>query len=114
MTDASAGDRASDDRAAVRFEPRDVPALLPLWLAAGLAGFVIIVLAGIAISFPLADHQQYRGPMQPLPPQPRLQVSPHQDLTDYQNAKKHELQRGDTPIRASMEATARQGWGPPG
>lgn len=90
-----------------------MPALLPLWLAAGLAGFVVIVLVGITLSFPLANHQEYRGPLQSLPPQPRLQVSPHQDLATYEAAKRRELARRDGSIDAAMAATARQGWGPP-
>lgn len=113
MTKASAKRRARAQEAEVRFEPRDVPALLPLWLAGGLAAFVVIVLAGITLSFPLAVHQEYRGPLQPLPPQPRLQVSPHQDLSAYEAAKRRELHGGQPGIDAAMEATARQGWGPP-
>lgn len=104
---------ASPDDGAVRFEPKDVPPFLPLWLAVGLAGFVIIVLVGIALAFPLADHQQYRGPLQALPPAPRLQVSPEQDLKSYQARKRKELQSSQMPIDAAMDATAKQGWGPP-
>ena len=104
---------ASPDDGAVRFEPKDVPPFLPLWLAVGLAGFVIIVLVGIALAFPLADHQQYRGPMQHLPAAPRLQVAPAQDLARYRAAKAEELRRSPVPIDAAMQATARQGWGPP-
>jgi hypothetical protein len=97
----------------VRFEPADVPALLPLWLAAGLASFVIIVLVGITIGYPLTDQQQYRGPMQALPPAPRLQLTPGQDLKAYQAAKGRELQGPNSSIEAAMQATAKQGWGPP-
>jgi hypothetical protein len=93
----------------VRFEPRDVPALLPLWLAAGLAGFVGIVFLVIWLGFPLANHQEYRGPMQALPGAPRLQVSPGEDLARYQQAKSRELER--ERIDAAMAATAKQGWG---
>jgi hypothetical protein len=97
----------------VRFEPADVPALLPLWLAAGLASFVIIVLVGITIGYPLADEQQYRGPMQALPPAPRLQLTPGQDLEAYQAAKRREFQGSNSAIEAAMHSTAKQGWGPP-
>ena len=97
----------------VRFEPADVPAFLPLWLAAGLASFVIIVLVGITIGYPLADQQQYRGPMQALPPGPRLQLTPGQDLEAYQAAKRRELQGSNSAIEAAMHSTAKQGWGPP-
>jgi hypothetical protein len=51
--------------------------------------------------------------MQPLPPSPRLQVSPHQDLKSYDAAKHRELAGGQRPITAAMQETAKQGWGPP-
>jgi hypothetical protein len=102
--------RARKDGTDVRFEAGDVPPWLPLWLAAGLAGFIIIVLLGITIGFPLADHQQFRGPLQVLPPGPRLQVAPGDDLARYQAAKQKEVQ---SSIDAAMNATAAQGWGPP-
>jgi hypothetical protein len=104
--------RAEPDDRDVRFERSDVPAFLPLWLAAGLAGFVVIVLVGAWLAFPLADHQQYRGPLQPLPPAPRVQVSPGQDLKAYEAAKARELKSAPMPIDKAMEVTARQGWGP--
>ncbi|MGN6588731.1 MAG: hypothetical protein ACTHKE_00350 [Sphingomicrobium sp.] len=97
----------------VRFEPKDVPPLLPLWLAAGLAGFVIIVLAGITMFYPLANRQESRGPLQQLPVAPRLQVAAADDLARYRKAKDQELRRSPTPIDAAMRATAQQGWGSP-
>ncbi|HZU50450.1 MAG TPA: hypothetical protein VE968_01100 [Sphingomicrobium sp.] len=97
----------------VRFEPRDVPPLLPLWLAAGLAGFVIIVLGGIALGYPLANRQENRGPTQPLPPMPRLQPAPASDLSAYRAAKLRELENSPVPIEVAMQQTAQQGWGPP-
>lgn len=90
-----------------------MPSWLPLWLGSGLAGFVILVLAGISIGYPAAVHQQFRGPLRPLPPAPRLQASPGMDLADYQAAKQKELSRSPVPIDAAMRETARQGWGPP-
>ena len=105
--------RARADEGEVRFERSDVPAFLPLWLAAGLAGFVVIVLVGIWLAFPMADHQQYREPLQPLPPAPRVQVSPGQDLKAYQAAKARELNSSPLPIDQAMNATAKQGWGTP-
>lgn len=103
--------RSSSDQ--VRFEPRDVPPLLPLWLAAGLAACVVLILVCITLFYPLADRQEFRGPMQPLPPAPRLQVAPTADLARYQSAKARELQRTPVPIDAAMRATAQQGWGSP-
>lgn len=99
---------APPDEQAPRFEPRDVPPLLPVWLASGLAGFVALVFFVIWVGFPLADHQEYRGPMKPLPSAPRLLIAPHQDLIAYQAAKQREL--SSERIDAAMAATARQGW----
>jgi hypothetical protein len=106
--------RARPDDRDVRFERSDVPAFLPLWLAAGLGGFVVVVLVGVSIAFPLAVHQQYRGPLQSLPPAPRLQVSPGQDLKAYEAAKARELKTAPLPIDQAMKVTAAEGWGPPG
>jgi hypothetical protein len=103
----------SQERDDVRFEQSDVPALLPLWLACGLGGFVIAVLVCVSSFYPLADRQQYRGPLQHLPPAPRLQVAPAADLQDYRATKAKELKTSPLPIEAAMRATAEQGWGAP-
>jgi hypothetical protein len=104
------------ERPATRFEPRDVPAFLPFWLALLFAGFIVAVLIGITIGFPLADHQEARGPLQRLPPAPRIETAPGVDLARYQAAKQVELKRRDqsrqSAIGAAMKATAQQGWGP--
>ena len=107
MTDdqAESGDRP------VRFEALDVPPLLPLWLGAGLAGFIVIVLVGITLGYPLANHQENRGPIHALPAEPRLEVSPVRQLQAYRISKQRELAVGN--VTAAMEATARQGWGSP-
>jgi hypothetical protein len=95
------------DKPATRFEPSDVPAFMPLWLGGILAAFVATVLIAITLSFPLANHQEARGPLQPLPPAPRLETAPGQDLARYRAAKRKEL---DGRIQAAMRATAKQGW----
>jgi hypothetical protein len=95
---------------ASRFEPRDVPPLLPLWLGLLLAAFIGAVLLTIDLGYPLATHQQSRGPLQPLPSSPRLETAPHRDLEQYEAAKRKELR---SSIDAAMKATAEQGWGPP-
>lgn len=100
-------------RERVRFEPSDVPPLLPLWLAGGLGGFVLFVLGGIAVFYPLADRQENRGPMQHLPPSPQLQAAPGSDLDRYKAQKLRELEHSPVPIQSAMRATAQQGWGPP-
>ena len=106
-------DRASPPKSTTRYEPKDVPPYLPLWLACLIGGFVALVLVGITIAFPLADRQQYRGPMQALPPAPRLQVAPVTEREWYEAAKQQELKSAPLPIEAAMQATAKQGWGPP-
>jgi hypothetical protein len=106
-------DQAGRRESATRYEPTDVPPLLPLWLACLIGGFVALVLIGITIGFPLADRQEYRGPMQALPPAPRLEVAPVTELQRYQAAKRQELRSSRVPIEAAMQATATQGWGPP-
>ena len=86
-----------------------MPALLPFWLGALIAAFIVGVLVWVTIGFPLADHQEYRGPVKPLPPAPQLQPAPSADLQRYEAAKQQELRS----IDAAMRATAQQGWGPP-
>jgi hypothetical protein len=67
------------------------------------------VLVSIEIAFPLATHQQYRGPLKPLPPAPRLETAPMGELQRYETAKRGELAASDE----AMRETAKQGWGPP-
>jgi hypothetical protein len=100
---------------ASRYEPLDVPSLLPFWLGSILAAFVGAVLLLVAFGYPLATHQETRGPLKALPPEPRLQSAPVRDLENYRAAKKDEL-RGSgaaVSIDVAMRQTARQGWGPP-
>lgn len=98
-----------------RYEPLDVPAWVPFWLGALLAFFVVAVLVVITIGYPLATHQQNRGPMKELPPAPRLETAPMRELQAYEVAKARELSgaRAAEPIDQAMRDTAKQGWGPP-
>lgn len=107
-----AREKAASDKK-VRFEPGDVPPLLPLWLASGLGLCVILVLVGVALGYPLANNQPYRGPLEPLPSAPRLEVAPAAHLARYQKDKELELQGSKLPIEGAMRTTAQQGWGPP-
>ena len=100
-------------REPARYEPLDVPALLPFWLGCLLAAFVVGVLVAISIGYPLATHQQYRGPLKALPPAPTLETAPGRDLQKYERQKARELSKGDVPISEAMKQTAQQGWGPP-
>jgi hypothetical protein len=106
-------DQPSPGESAVRYEAKDVPPLLPFWLACLIGGFVALVLVAISFGFPLADHQEYRGPMQALPPAPRLEVAPITQRERYEAAKQQELKTSPTAIGAAMRKTAQQGWGPP-
>ncbi len=108
--------KADGSDGATRFECSDVPPLLPFWLACLLGAFVGVVLIGITLGFPLADAQQFRGPLQQLPPAPRLQLAPAKDLLAYRTAEQKELEgrrRNGLSIEAAMAQTARQGWGTP-
>jgi hypothetical protein len=89
-----------------RYEPRDVRVRLLIWIAGGFALAIGLVLFVITIAFPIANHQQYRGPLRPLPPTPRLQLAPAQDLQRYRASKKNERDR----IEAAMRVTAAEGW----
>lgn len=87
-----------------------MPPWLPLWLGLLLAASVGGVLLVIDLGYPLATHQESRGPLKPLPPPPTLETAPVRELQRYETAKQHEL---DPRIDAAMKATAEQGWGPP-
>lgn len=107
---------APPPEAVTRFEPLDVPAFLPFWLGVLIAAFVGGVLLWVAVGYPLAVHQESRGPSQPLPPAPRLQSAPTGALQRYDATKRQELAGkvpGTVPIETAMRATAAQGWGPP-
>jgi hypothetical protein len=108
-------DNATPAQSPSRYEPLDVPPLLPFWLGALLFAFVGGVLLSITLLFPLATHQQYRGPLKRLPTVSRLQSAPQRDLQRYQHAKRRELNGSDgrVAIETAMRETAKQGWGPP-
>lgn len=80
-----------------------------MWLACLLAAFVGGVLLSIELAFPLATHQQSRGPLKPLPPKPRLETAPVAELQRYEAAKRRQLGASEE----AMQETAKQGWGPP-
>jgi hypothetical protein len=92
-----------------RHEPSDVSPLLPLWLAIGFAATVGGVMIAITLAFPLADRQQYRGPLQALPPAPQLQTAPRSDLERYRAQDRESARR--TAIDQAMRKTAEEGWG---
>jgi len=115
MRGRSKRDGSAASEAQSRYEPLDVPPLLPLWLACLLAAFVGAVLLSIELGYPLATHQQSRGPLKPLPPPPQLESAPRRELQAYEAEKRRELggKAGTVPIEVAMRQTAKQGWGPP-
>jgi hypothetical protein len=100
------------------FEHSDAPPGLLVALAGGLAATVAGVLITLAIAFPAALVPNPRGPMQPLPPQPRLQTVPTDDLAVVRQAEMRRLggyaQTADghvrIPIEQAMREVAAQGW----
>lgn len=80
-----------------------------------IAASIAAVFLAIQLGFPLAVHEESRGPAQPLPPAPRLESAPAAALQRYEAAKQAELAGRGTvmPIGVAMRQTAQQGWGPP-
>ena len=101
-----------------RYEPLDVPALLPFWLGCLLAFFVLGVFLWVALEFPIARHQETRGPIEVLPA--RRGFSPRRSkiwsVIDAQKTSELEAEgsaKGKrVGIEDAMRATASQGWGP--
>jgi hypothetical protein len=103
----------SEVRSENRYEQSDVPPRLLVALAAGLALSIAGVLGALALAFPSALAPYQRGPLQPLPPQPRLQSDPAADLARYREAKRRELAgngRDTIPIEQAMNEVAAEGW----
>jgi hypothetical protein len=100
------------------YERSDAPPRLLAALAAGLALSIAIVIGGIAIAFPQVLSASPRGPLQSLPPSPRLQANPAGDMARYQQLEAHRLANyGWTadghvrvPIDQAMNQVASQGW----
>lgn len=109
----------TDGRSDIGYERSDAPPRLVGLLAAGLAATIIAVLVILALAFPAALAPASRGPLQALPPSPRLQTDPAGDLLRYQHAERDRLgeygwtQDGHVrvPIDQAMNAVAAEGWG---
>jgi hypothetical protein len=108
----------ADNPSETAFERSDVPPRLLIALATGLAATVAAVLIALAIVFPEALVPNPRGPSQPLPPKPRLQTVPADDLVRLRQAELRRLGGyGVTvdghvriPIEQAMRKVASQGW----
>ncbi|HEY1604940.1 MAG TPA: hypothetical protein VGF77_05025 [Allosphingosinicella sp.] len=110
----------SDSANPADFERSDVPPLLLLALAFGFVLTVAVTMAVLAGAFPRALHDVHRGPVQALPPAPRLQTAPWRDLAAYEAAERRRLEsygwsdraRGQVrmPVEQAMRQVAAQGW----
>jgi len=96
----------SDSLHAQDFERSDAPPWLIVALAAGLAATVIGLMLVLALLFPQALVDRPKGPIDPLPPAPRLQVRPRADLARTEAAEA----KGLRTIDAAMRAVAAEGW----
>ena len=102
------------------YERSDAPPGLLVALAVGLAVTVIGVMIALAFLFPNALADCPKGPVQPLPPAPRLQIEPRGDLIAYETAKTRRLEsygwanrargRVHVPVEAAMRDVAAKGW----
>lgn len=101
----------SDDRhPSPRYEVADVSPLLLFILALLMAFCVAGVLVAVRVGYPSASRPYDRGRIAPLPPMPRLQSAPAEDLQRYRAAKRKELEQGQVPIEQAMRETVEQGW----
>jgi hypothetical protein len=108
----------TDGGSDIGYERSDAPPRLVALLAAGLAATILAVLVILALAFPASLAPASRGPLQPLPPAPRLQTDPAGDLLRYRDVEQARLSKygwtGDghvsVPIDQAMNAVAAQGW----
>jgi hypothetical protein len=102
------------------FERSDAPPGLLLGLAAGFAASVAAVLLTLALGFPSALGDIAKGPLAPLPPQPRLQAAPLLDRIAYERRETRRLEsygwadpahrRVHVPVEGAMREVAAKGW----
>ncbi|HEX5183464.1 MAG TPA: hypothetical protein VFW19_09970 [Allosphingosinicella sp.] len=110
----------SDSANPADFERSDVPPLLLLALALGFAVAVALTMAVLAGAYPRALRDVDRGPVQALPPAPRLQTAPGRDLDAYRAAERRRLEtygwsdraqgRVRVPVDQAMRRVAAEGW----
>jgi hypothetical protein len=113
----------SDSANPAGYERSDVPPLLLLALAFGFALTVAIVMTVLAAIYPHSLNDDFKGPLQALPPAPRLQTAPRRDLVAYQVAEHRRLGtygwadrsqgRVRVPVEQAMRQVAAQGWRSP-
>src|SRR5579875_620634 len=102
------------------YERSDVPPSLLLALALGFALTVAIVMAVLGVAYPRSLNGVFKGPIQALPPAPRLQIAPRRDLVAYDTAERRQLEtygwsdraqgRVRVPVDQAMRQVAAEGW----
>lgn len=100
------GKRVSKAQPGTDYERSDVSPALLAALAGGLALTVALLLFALRIAYPGAARPEERGPLQPLPVQPRLEPAPGQRLQAYRQQESKKLQG----IDQAMRAVAARGW----
>jgi len=107
----AAGDVPAADRKR-GYEAGDAP---PARVAAGVAGFMALMLVGLAIAGALAMQWDHLHPPEPsragiVPPAPRLLPDPQQQRFRVETEAMRRLRDGPTPIDRAMEDEVREGW----
>jgi hypothetical protein len=74
---------------AVRYEATDAAPSVIAWLAGGMVLFLLLTPALLQVLYPTA--MQDRQFVDPLPPEPRLQTTPQQDLMAERTREQGEL-----------------------
>lgn len=102
------------------YERSDAPPGLLAALGALIAGTIIALMIALAFLYPNSLRDRPKGPLQSLPPQPRLQVAPRSDLVRYEQAENERLHsygwtdrasgQVHIPIETAMRQVAAQGW----
>ena len=102
------------------YERSDVPPFVLLGLAVGFALMVAIIMTVLTAVYPHALDDDYKGPVQALPPAPRLQTAPRRDLVAYDAAERRQLEtygwadraqgRVRAPVQQAMRQVAAEGW----
>ena len=110
----------SDSANPTGHERSDVPPLLLLALAFGFALTVAMIMAVLAAAYPNSLNDDFKGPIQALPPAPRLQLAPRRELVGYDAAQRRRLAtygwsdraqgRVRVPVERAMRQVAAEGW----
>lgn len=106
MRAAFAGTGVAELRSGTDYERSDVPPLLVVTLAGGLALTVAALLVALRLAYPAVAAPGPRGPVAALPPKPELVVAPGRELAAYRAGQTQKL----AGIDDAMNRVAAQGW----